>query len=104
MAAELIAALSLFFDFAVAAGGLTSDERDQRLADCTAALKALAAAQADHQAAEDPVRRFLDLVGAAIAAQRAHVAERALRGGTAGRPGRVGLGTGAAGEAEPGPR
>ena len=75
MAAELIAALSLFFDFAVAAGGLTSDERDQRLADCTAALKALAAAQADHQAAEDPVRRFLDLVGAAIAAQRAHVAD-----------------------------
>ena len=75
MAAELIAALSLFFDFAVAAGALTSEERDQRMADCTAALKALAAAQADHQAAEDPVRRFLDLVGAAIAAQRAHVAD-----------------------------
>ena len=75
MAAELIAALSLFFDFAVAAGALTSEERDRRMADCTAALKALAAAQADHQAAEDPVRRFLDLVGAAIAAQRAHVAD-----------------------------
>ena len=75
MAAELIAALSLFFDFAVAAGALTGEERDQHMADCTAALKALAAAQADHQAAEDPVRRFLDLVGAAIAAQRAHVAD-----------------------------
>jgi len=66
--------LRLFFDFAVEVEALTKAEAEDTWQSCWKALGEAATAQAGHQAASDPVRRFLELLTSAIASGRAHVA------------------------------
>jgi hypothetical protein len=63
-----------FLTFAHEVGALTVDERKALWDRCWAALGAAAEAQAHHQSVSEPTRRFLDLLRAAIASGRAHVA------------------------------
>lgn len=76
---DQVAALALgwemFLRFAVEAGALTEEEKTALWERVWAGLGDMAAAQAEHQAAEDPAARFLALLGAAIASGRAHVAD-----------------------------
>jgi uncharacterized protein DUF927 len=75
---EILANLGIglrhWFDFAVEVGALTEAEADDMWQRCWKALGEAAAAQAKHQAASDPVRRFLELLNSAIASGRAHIA------------------------------
>lgn len=75
MIAELLAGLEVFLRFASACGALTAVEGDALRRRCRAALAALAARQPMYQAAGDPVRRFLQLFGDALASGRAHLAD-----------------------------
>ncbi len=60
--------------FAQDEGALTAAEAAHTWLRVWAALLGVAARQADHQAVEDPPRRFLELLAAAIASGQAHVA------------------------------
>jgi hypothetical protein len=75
---EILANLGIglrhFFDFVVEAGAWTKAEADDRWEFCWEALGQAAASQAKHQAASDPVRRFLELLNSAISSGRAHIA------------------------------
>lgn len=72
--ADLLAALELFLAFAVEAGALSEAEAAAILARCGEALRTVAAGQAEHQNAENPTRRFFELLGAALAGKEAHLA------------------------------
>jgi hypothetical protein len=65
-----------FLTFAQIAGALTADERANWWHAGWSALTRTACRQADHQAAQEPARRFLELLSEALAAGRAHVANR----------------------------
>ncbi|MDP9359612.1 MAG: DUF3854 domain-containing protein [Chloroflexota bacterium] len=70
--------------FAVAAGGISVEESEAMWERVLAALRALGANQAAHQAEENPVHRFLELLTASLASQAAHVA--GLDGGVPDNP------------------
>jgi hypothetical protein len=72
--ADLALGLSLFLDFALAAGALTRQDRDALARRGWAALQAAAAAQAEHVQAVEPTALFLRLLVGALASGRAHVA------------------------------
>lgn len=72
--AELGAGLRAFLAFALDSGAITVEERDALWNRCWTALGAVAEAQTKHQHASEPTRRFLELLAAAIASERAHVA------------------------------
>lgn len=76
---DQVAALALgwetFLRFALETGSITEEERAATWRRVWAGLSDMAAAQAEYQVAEDPVARFLALLGAAIASGRAHVAD-----------------------------
>jgi hypothetical protein len=74
--AQLGFGLLSLLTFAQVAGVLTAAERAQQWEALWAALVRTAAQQSEHLAAQEPARRFLDLVGEALAAGRAHVASR----------------------------
>jgi hypothetical protein len=83
MIGELGAALELYLGFAGA-----QDRWDA----CWAALRAAAAAQDQHQAAEDPARRFIAVIGALLSSRQAHLGrsdepDKAPEKGIAGRIG-----------------
>ena len=67
--AELGAGLQLFLEFA---GAMHCWE------DCWRALLTCAAAQGEHQASEDPARRFVELIQSALTSKVAHVADSEL--------------------------
>jgi hypothetical protein len=75
---EILANLGIglrhWFDFVLEVGALTKAEADEMWQRCWEAMGKAAAAQAKHQAASDPVWRFLELLNSAIASGRAHVA------------------------------
>lgn len=75
---EQVASLTLgfdtFLDFATDVGAITDTERSSYWERCWQALGEAAAIQATYQASEDPVTRFLELIGAALATQLAHAA------------------------------
>jgi hypothetical protein len=74
--ADLALGLHYFLDFAVAAGAVTPQVRGT-LADAGwHALLEAAADQAQEVRAQDPARRFLQLVSAAVTSERAHLAAR----------------------------
>ena len=72
--ADLLAALKVFFAFAVHAEATGAAEAKKVYLDCSAAIAEGARDQAAHQGSQDPVIRFLELVGAALATGKAHLA------------------------------
>jgi hypothetical protein len=72
--ADLALGLRHFLLFAHDAGALTAEEAERLWLRGWAALGEAAAVQGQHQAAGEPTRRFSELLSAAIASGRAHVA------------------------------
>jgi hypothetical protein len=72
--ADLALGLRHFLLFAHDAGALTANEAERLWLRGWAALGEAAAVQRQHQAAGEPTRRFCELLSAAIASGRAHVA------------------------------
>lgn len=75
IAAELLAGFDVWLVFAEAAGAITAEERAKLHERCLRALRAGMAAQASQVAASEPTRRFLELLGSAIASGEAYVAD-----------------------------
>lgn len=82
LVADLMMGLDTFVAFAGEVGALTTSDAAALRDRAWHALGKAAQAQAEYQAAADPVRRYLELLGAAVASGRAHVA--ALAGGSPG--------------------
>ena len=74
MVANLAVGLRYFLAFAQEVGATTPTEAETLWQRCWRALGEVAAAQAQHQAVVEPVVRFLELLTAAVASGRAHVA------------------------------
>ena len=72
--ANLAVGVKFFLQFAQEVAALTMEEREALWNRCWTALRVAAATQEQHQAASEPTRRFLDLLAAALASGRAHVA------------------------------
>lgn len=64
-----------FLDFALDCEAIAQEEHATLWRRCLAALGEMAAAQGGHQRAEEPTRRFLDLVAAAVSSWDAHLAD-----------------------------
>jgi hypothetical protein len=75
--ADLGVGLRFFFEYAVEAGALTAEGATEYWELGWEGLGRAGADQVRHQGASEPTRRFLDLLSAALAAGRAHVADRA---------------------------
>lgn len=73
--ADLALGLRYFLLFAHDAGGITAEEAEGLWLQGWEALGEAAGAQGKHQAAGEPTRRFGELLSAAIASGRAHVAD-----------------------------
>ena len=75
---EIVANLAIgidhFLTFAETVGAIGSQEHETLSKRCWLALGDAAAGQAEHQAASEPGKRFLELLTAAISSGRAHVA------------------------------
>jgi hypothetical protein len=74
MLGELLAAFELFLEFCVGAGAVDLEQSRSLRSRCRKALLRSARRQDAHQAASDPVERFLELVASSLASGRAHVA------------------------------
>ena len=72
--ANLAVGVKFFLQFAQEVAALTTEAREALWNRCWTALGVATAIQAQHQAASEPTRRFLDLLAAALASGRAHVA------------------------------
>lgn len=72
--ASLAYGFGAFLDYAIDVGAVSESERADLWDRAWAALGIVAGKQAGHQAASDPVLRFLDLLGAAIASGAAGLA------------------------------
>ena len=83
--ANLWAGLACFVMYARSVGAVTEDDAKELLNRFWDALGEAAAAQAQHQAASEPARHFLEMVSAAVAAGKAHLA--ATDGGEPDSPG-----------------
>jgi hypothetical protein len=81
LVADLALGWKLFLDYAEGVGAITSNERASLAFRAWRGLLEAAALQAEEVQAHDPARRFLELLSAAVATGRAHVAE-ATTGGT----------------------
>lgn len=75
MVAELLVGLKWFFQFVATVEALPQDEIDTLERDARNALVGLGQEQAQHTTAEDPARRFLSLLGSALASGRCHVTD-----------------------------
>jgi hypothetical protein len=65
-----------FLKYAVEAGALTPDETDAYMSRVWTAMYEVAARQAAYQSTQEPAQRFMELIHAAIASGRAHLADR----------------------------
>jgi hypothetical protein len=74
IAANLQFGLELFLDYALEAGAISQAQHQELRARCGAALDEVIGAQARHQQASDPARRFCELLSSAISAGHAHLA------------------------------
>ena len=74
--ADLALGLGYFLDYALAQGAITEDEREGYKEVGWQALLEAAGKQAQEIQAQNPARRFLDLLISAIASGRAHIAGR----------------------------
>jgi len=73
--ANLAVGLQHFLNYAQQVGALDQVKADALWHRCWSALGESAAAQQEHQADSDPVRRFLELLAAAISSGRAHLSD-----------------------------
>jgi hypothetical protein len=73
IAASLLVGWEMFLRFARETGAIDAQRAERTLERVRAALTDSAEAQRAHQASEEPVARFLALLGAAISSGRAHV-------------------------------
>jgi Domain of unknown function (DUF927) len=73
--ANLAVGFQYFLTFAQEIGAVDQSQAAELWQRCWEALEEVAAAQQEHQAASDPVRRFLELLGAAISSGRAHLSD-----------------------------
>jgi hypothetical protein len=83
--ADLILGVRHFLAFAYDVGVITHEERQALERRCWKAFEVASAVQAKHQRATEPTRRFLELLAAAMASGRAHIA--AVDGGAPLTPG-----------------
>jgi len=74
IAADLFLGFAFFLCFAVDSKAITAAEADRLEARVWHGLRAAAGAQTAHQQSEDPARRFIDLLSAALASGAAHAA------------------------------
>jgi hypothetical protein len=74
MIGELLAAFNTFLKFGVEAGAISAEEAESLLRRCKDALVDSAERQVVHQAAADPVDRYLSLLQAVLASGRGHIA------------------------------
>ena len=72
--ANLAVGLDLFRDYAVMAGAITDTAASELREAGLAALAEAAGSQDRYQAADDPARRFVELIVSALAAGRGHIA------------------------------
>lgn len=72
--ANLAVGMRYLLDFAFEVGAISIEQRAALWQRCWTALGEAGGIQDDHQAASDPVARFLQLLAAAITAGRAHIA------------------------------
>ena len=75
LVADLYLGLRYFLLFAYDAGALTGEEAERLCRRGWQAILEAASAQQQHQSASEPTRRFRELLSAAIASGRAHVAD-----------------------------
>jgi hypothetical protein len=73
--ASLMVGFEKFLEFASDIGAISDAERRELWQECWRSLRQASRAQDAHQRSEDPTRRFLALLGAAIASGKAHVAD-----------------------------
>ncbi len=73
--ANLAIGLASFLEFAHQAGAFTVEQCEEYWATWWASLMEPAAKQAKHQAATEPARRFLTLLGAALSSGQAHLSD-----------------------------
>jgi hypothetical protein len=73
IAASLLVGWEMFLRFARETGAIDAQRAERTIERVRAALTDSAEAQRAHQASEEPVARFLALLGAAISSGRAHV-------------------------------
>jgi len=73
--ANLAVGLQHFLNYAQQVGALDQVKADALWHRCWSALGESAAAQQEHQADSDPVRRFLELLAAAVSSGRAHLSD-----------------------------
>lgn len=71
--ASLMYGVNLFCTFAVSVGAISEPESEQLKQNAWEALRDVAAAQQSHQGAQDPARRFLELITAALSNGNAHL-------------------------------
>lgn len=74
MVKDLLLGLRWFLVFAHETGAILSEEGDALLNRCCKAIQEAASAQELHRRASDPVERFFELLTAALASGKAHVA------------------------------
>jgi hypothetical protein len=72
--ADLAAGWHYWLDYALAAGAINQDEREQLANRVWTALQDVGTSQAEHVAAAEPCGHFLRLLAGALASGRAHVA------------------------------
>ena len=72
--ADMFSGLGLFRNFAVACGAMTKEQGEELMYRGWTALGEAAAAQKGVQTDSEPVQRFIELLNAALAAGKAHVA------------------------------
>lgn len=76
---DIVANLALgfwyFLEFSLASGAITKEEHEEFYEKCWNALSEAANAQAKHQEASEPARRFIELMSAALTSGRAHLAD-----------------------------
>ena len=86
--AELMAGAACFLAFAIDRGAITPSQADALELRIWLGLRAVGGGQAEHQMSQDPARRFIELLTAALASGSAHVAttegSRPVRAGPLG--------------------
>ena len=73
IAADLLAGFDMFLQFACYAGAIREQEGESLFQRCLAALQELLAQQRELLFSEDPVTRYLELLGSALRTGRAHL-------------------------------
>ena len=74
MTGDLLAAFNAWFDFAVEAGAINEGEALMRFEQCQDGISQGTGEQSEHTKTQDPVVRFIQMIGMALTTGRAHLA------------------------------